>query len=107
MRCVHCILSGDSCGGPRHRPGALILAPSDWPAVLASDEIILENASWRVPFGEQNAHYPSFTVPTSSTPQVVTDQLLGTGLFDAMTPRVDEDEHSIEMHLPFIKQVLR
>lgn len=45
-------------------------------------------------------------VLTLTVPQVVTDQLLGTGLFDVMTPRVDEDEHSIEMHLPFIKQVL-
>ena len=37
--------------------------------------------------------------------QEVTGQLLGTGQFEVMTPRVDEDEHSIELHLPFIKKV--
>ncbi|CAM9701438.1 unnamed protein product [Ectocarpus sp. 4 AP-2014] len=38
--------------------------------------------------------------------QDVTRQLLATGDFDAMTARMDEDEHSIEMHLPFIKKVM-
>lgn len=37
--------------------------------------------------------------------QDITGQLLETGHFDVLTPRVDEDEHSIEMHLPFIKKV--
>lgn len=37
--------------------------------------------------------------------QDVTRQLLATGDFDAMTARMDEDEHSIEMHLPFVKKV--
>ncbi|CAN0220115.1 unnamed protein product, partial [Hapterophycus canaliculatus] len=37
--------------------------------------------------------------------QDVTGQLLNTGHFDVMTSRMDEDEHSIEMHLPFIKKV--
>lgn len=38
--------------------------------------------------------------------QEVTRALLSSGQFDAMTQRVDEDEHSIEMHLPFIKKVM-
>lgn len=37
--------------------------------------------------------------------QDITRQLLATGHFDVLTPSVDEDEHSIEMHLPFIKKV--
>lgn len=37
--------------------------------------------------------------------QEVTQALLASGHFEAMTPRMDEDEHSIEMHLPFIKKV--
>jgi len=37
--------------------------------------------------------------------QEITQALLASGQFDAMTPRMDEDEHSIEMHLPFIKKV--
>lgn len=37
--------------------------------------------------------------------QDIVRELLATGLFDVMTPRMDEDEHSIEMHLPFIKKV--
>ena len=35
------------------------------------------------------------------------DELHATGLFDVMDKSVDEDEHSIEMHLPFIAQVGR
>ncbi|WFD31695.1 hypothetical protein MSPP1_002734 [Malassezia sp. CBS 17886] len=31
--------------------------------------------------------------------------LASTGLFKTMTPRIDEDEHSIEMHLPFVRKV--
>lgn len=37
--------------------------------------------------------------------QEVTRALLATGRFEAMTPQMDEDEHSIEMHLPFIQKV--
>lgn len=39
--------------------------------------------------------------------QEVTQVLLASGHFEAMTPRMDEDEHSIEMHLPFIKKVTK
>jgi len=34
------------------------------------------------------------------------DQLLGTGMLDEMELAVDEREHSIEMHLPYIMQVM-
>ena len=34
------------------------------------------------------------------------DALLATGLFDTTTQQVDEEEHSIEMHLPFLAFVL-
>ena len=37
--------------------------------------------------------------------QDITNALLATGQFEAMTAGVDEDEHSIEMHLPFVKKV--
>lgn len=37
--------------------------------------------------------------------QDITSQLLETGHFEEMTPRMDEEEHSIEMHLPFIRKV--
>lgn len=36
--------------------------------------------------------------------QEITQALLASGDFETMTPRMDEDEHSIEMHLPFIKK---
>lgn len=35
------------------------------------------------------------------------ETLMQTGLFDIMNQKVDEDEHSIEMHLPFLAYVLR
>lgn len=39
--------------------------------------------------------------------QEVTEELLATGQFELMSRSMDEDEHSIEMHLPFIKKVPR
>ncbi|EDV29191.1 uncharacterized protein TRIADDRAFT_37128 [Trichoplax adhaerens] len=36
----------------------------------------------------------------------INNQLLKTGKFDKMSKSVDEDEHSIEMHLPYIAQVM-
>ncbi|CAM9112558.1 unnamed protein product [Discosporangium mesarthrocarpum] len=38
--------------------------------------------------------------------QDVTRDLLETGLFEKMSSNVDEDEHSIEMHLPYIAKVV-
>ncbi|GLE09800.1 hypothetical protein PINS_up021656 [Pythium insidiosum] len=37
----------------------------------------------------------------------VNEQLLATGKFERMSLQVDEDEHSIEMHLPFVVQVMK
>lgn len=37
----------------------------------------------------------------------VTEELLATGKFDKMSISVDEDEHSIEMHLPYIAKVMQ
>lgn len=40
--------------------------------------------------------------------EAVRAELLGLGrgrLFQPMAQRVDEDEHSIEMHLPYVAQV--
>ncbi|KAJ8045147.1 Protein MEMO1 [Holothuria leucospilota] len=36
----------------------------------------------------------------------INQELLSTGAFDQMTQRVDEEEHSIEMHLPYIAKVM-
>lgn len=36
----------------------------------------------------------------------VNNELLKTGKFEKMSRSVDEDEHSIEMHLPYIAQVM-
>ncbi len=36
----------------------------------------------------------------------IRDELLRTGLFDVTSQRIDEDEHSIEMHLPYIATLL-
>lgn len=33
-------------------------------------------------------------------------RLRGTGKFDTMSLQVDEDEHSIEMHLPYVAKVM-
>jgi hypothetical protein len=35
------------------------------------------------------------------------DRLLDSGLFDVTSQRIDEEEHSIEMHLPFLAMALR
>ena len=39
--------------------------------------------------------------------QEVNRELLGTGEFEVMSLEVDEDEHSMEMHMPFIAKVQR
>jgi len=36
----------------------------------------------------------------------LTDELLATGAFEVMSQKVDEDEHSLEMHLPYIVHIL-
>ena len=33
-------------------------------------------------------------------------ELYGTGLFEEMSISTDEDEHSIEMHLPYIAKIM-
>ncbi|KAJ3392431.1 hypothetical protein HDU84_004137 [Entophlyctis sp. JEL0112] len=38
--------------------------------------------------------------------QQINSELLSSKLFTTMSTEVDEDEHSIEMHLPYIKQVM-
>jgi len=52
---------------------------------------------------------PPTTHPhTTTTPQVdeaVRAELLRSPLFQRMDQDVDEDEHSIEMHLPYVAQV--
>jgi AmmeMemoRadiSam system protein B len=35
-----------------------------------------------------------------------TAELFSTGAFDTMSVEVDEDEHSIEMHLPYVHKVM-
>ena len=35
------------------------------------------------------------------------DELRATGSFSDMSIRTDEDEHSIEMHLPYVRQVFK
>ena len=34
------------------------------------------------------------------------DELRGSGQFETMSRQTDEDEHSIEMHLPYIAKVM-
>ena len=34
-------------------------------------------------------------------------KLAGTGMFEMMTASQDEDEHSMEMHMPYIVQVMK
>mmetsp|Transcript_4246 Transcript_4246/g.5865 ORF Transcript_4246/g.5865 Transcript_4246/m.5865 type:complete len:301 (-) Transcript_4246:88-990(-) len=36
----------------------------------------------------------------------VSQELLNTGLFEVMTQQMDEDEHSLEMHLPYIAKMM-
>lgn len=38
---------------------------------------------------------------------VVCDELLATGNFESMNPSMDEDEHSIELHLPYIAKAMQ
>ena len=38
---------------------------------------------------------------------LVTSELLATNKFDKMSIDTDENEHSIEMHLPYIAKVLK
>ena len=37
---------------------------------------------------------------------IVNSELLATGEFEKMSKKTDEEEHSIEMHLPFIAKVM-
>jgi hypothetical protein len=37
----------------------------------------------------------------------VNDELYATSLFEKMSIQTDEDEHSIEMHLPYIAKVMQ
>ena len=37
---------------------------------------------------------------------IVYSELLATGKFEMMSQQVDEEEHSIEMHLPYIAKVM-
>ena len=37
---------------------------------------------------------------------LVYGELFGTGLFEEMSLSTDEDEHSIEMHLPYVAKVM-
>ena len=36
----------------------------------------------------------------------ITQELMGTGQFEVMTIEADEDEHSLEMQLPYIAKVM-
>lgn len=38
-------------------------------------------------------------------PPLVIQELAGTGHFSQMSKSVDEDEHSIEMHLPYTAKI--
>ena len=46
------------------------------------------------------------TTPLPNQLAVIKD-LKDTGLFDEMSRSVDEDEHSLEMHLPYIRHVFK
>ena len=37
----------------------------------------------------------------------VNEELMSSGLFDVMSTNTDEDEHSIEMQLPYIAKVMQ
>ena len=39
--------------------------------------------------------------------RALNEQLLATGDFEVMSLEADEDEHSIEMHLPYLAKVKR
>ena len=43
--------------------------------------------------------------PNSRNPPAVIKDLKEIGLFDEISRSVDEDEHSLEMHLPYIRHV--
>jgi hypothetical protein len=45
---------------------------------------------------------PLYNLPIDQT---VYSELLSTGHFEQMSPTMDEEEHSIEMHLPYIAKV--
>ena len=53
--------------------------------------------------GASEVETPVGNLPVEST---IRDELLRTGLFDTTSRKIDEDEHSIEMHLPYIATLL-
>ncbi|KAI8445193.1 MEMO1 family [Phakopsora pachyrhizi] len=50
-----------------------------------------------------------YDTPIGSLPvdKSINNELRETGMFDQMSLRTDEDEHSIELHLPYIRQVFK
>jgi len=50
----------------------------------------------------------TYSTPLGSMPidEEVYDKLAGSGMFDEMPLAVDEREHSLEMHLPYIMQIM-
>ena len=56
-----------------------------------------QNSEWREGGREREREL----LPCVSCPPVYAE-LLSTGLFERMSQTVDEEEHSIEMHLPYV-----
>ena len=52
----------------------------------------------------ENTSFPASS--PAVTPPSVYRELQATGLFDQMSQSVDEEEHSIEMHLPYVAKVM-
>lgn len=54
--------------------------------------------------GAQLTPFSSYETPLGDVPvdRTVVDALRDTGIFQVMTPETDEEEHSFEMHMPFI-----
>lgn len=75
---------------------------------LYSKRVFILGPSHHVYFkGALLSGFSVYDTPLGDVPvdQETTDELMESGIFNKMSARVDEDEHSFEMHMPFLYKV--
>jgi predicted class III extradiol MEMO1 family dioxygenase len=63
---------------------------------------VYETPLGNVPVDRQSMHAPTSIFNIGWPLTAATDRLSETGIFKVMTTSIDEDEHSFEMHMPFL-----
>lgn len=88
--------------GPSHHvylDGCALPSAVEYETPLGNLQIDTDS-EWR------NGSFREFWIITDAVmPKTAVEELKKTGLFEAMSNSVDEDEHSIEMHLPYTYKI--